>query len=95
MSLQSFIIYLQELLTMVDPKDSQSITIAFRALTATEELARRSRKADGMTCRIMGRAIDHFEELVQTSADFAGVPGDTISNTQKRRRLLMTLRAGC
>lgn len=87
MSLRNFIAYLQQLLTMVDPKDEASYELARKALEATVELAFASGKADSVTLRAMRRAQDEFFYLVKSAEDFAGKPGHFRENEQKRHRL--------
>ena len=95
MSLKNFIAYLQQLLTMVDPRDAESIERAKAALNATVQFAVASHKVDGRTHRAMYEAIDQFDLLVQTASSFAGRPGAYVENEQKRRRLLNALYPGC
>ena len=95
MSLNNFIAYLQQLLTMVDPQDAESIERAEAALNATVRFAVASHKVDGRTHRVMIDAIDQFDMLVRTAPSFAGKPGAYVENEQKRRRLLNALYPGC
>lgn len=96
MSYDNFLSYLQQLLTMVDPKNKYSVALAKSALSQTIALARISGKTDvGPTLRIMRMAERQFENLAEHRADFAGVPGEYEKNSIKRRRLGLVLRPGC
>ena len=95
MSLANFLSYLQQLLSMVDPKNKYSIGLAKNALSATISLARASGKADFTTLRAMVRAENQFQDLVEHAKDFAGVPGQYKENEQKRHRLEMMLVPHC
>ena len=95
MSLANFISYLQQLLSMVDPKNKYSVGLAKNALSATIALARASKKADPITIRAMVSAEKEFENLVEHAEDFAGVPGKFKENEQKRHRLEMMLVPHC
>ncbi len=87
MSLNSFLMYLQQLLTMMNPKDEYSIALAKTALNATVSLAAASGKADPKTLRIMSIAESDFRMLVRYAEDFAGIPGQYLQNEQKRKSM--------
>ena len=95
MSLENFLSYLQQILTMVNPHDAKSVALAREALTSTVALAMMSGKIDPMAHRVMVVAEDSFEYLVQNARDFAGILGEYASNKQKRRRLGMILGPHC
>lgn len=95
MSFGNFMMFLQQLLTMVEKKDEYSIALARSILQSTIALAKASGKVDGMTLRTMMMTVNRFDNLVQHAEEFAGKPGDISGNEQKRRRLEMTLRPGC
>lgn len=95
MSLKNFIIYLQQLITMLDPKNEYSVALAKSALSSTIALVRASGKADALTVRAMVHAEDEFRYLVEHAKDFAGVPGYFKENEQKRQRLEMMLIPHC
>ena len=95
MSLNSFLIYLQQLLTMVDSTNPYSVELAKSALRETFVLARLSEMADGFTLRTMKNALDTFDHLVSSRDQFAGVPGEFQENEKKRRRLGMVLGPRC
>ena len=95
MSLNSFLIYLQQLLTMVDSTNPYSVELAKSALRETFVLARLSEMADGFTLRTMKNALDTFDHLVSSRDQFAGVPGEFQENERKRRRLCAMLQPGC
>ena len=95
MSLNSFIAYLQQLLTMVNPKDKYSVALAKSALSSTIALAKASDKIDPLTARAMMAAENEFEYLVENAKDFAGKPGKFEENEKRRRRLQLTLIPSC
>ncbi len=87
MSMDNFLSYLQQLLTMVEPGNASSITLAKTALTTIIELARISNKADTITIRAMMNAESYFGYLVEHREDYIGVPGEYQKNQIKRQRL--------
>ena len=95
MSLNNFIMYLQQLLTMVESKNEYSVALAKNALSATVSLAKISGKADSITLRTMNAAMARFDMLVESKKDFAGKPGDVKGNEIKRMRLQTTLFPSC
>ena len=95
MSLNSFIAYLQQLLSMVNPDNDHLIVIAKEALSATIALAEASGKIDSVTRRTMDRAEYQFDYLIEHARDFAGVPGRFKENEQKRQGLKMMLVPHC
>ena len=95
MTTTRFIHYLQEILTMVDPKDKYSVVLARNALSTTIGLALGSQKADSRTSRLMREAERQFDYLVKHADEYAGQPGDFAGNEQKRRRLEMVLSPYC
>ena len=95
MSLDSFVRLLQELLTMVDPRDELSIECAKTTLRMVFALALKSGKADPFTMRCMDRAILIFEDLVRHRDDFIGKPGSFHTNNAKRQRLKNLLYPSC
>lgn len=95
MSFKNFIMYLQQILTMVDPKNEYSIALAKTALSSTISLAVASGKVDAPTIRVMRGSEDKFIYLVNHTKDFAGVPGQYLQNEQKRKRLEMFLYPHC
>jgi len=95
MSFKNFIMYLQQILTMVDPKNEYSIALAKTALSSTISLAIASGKVDAPTIRLMRGAEEKFNYLVNHTKDFAGIPGQYLQNEQKRKRLEMFLYPHC
>ena len=95
MSLNNFLSYLQQLLSMVDPANKYSVALAQAALDATVKLVRASGKADAVTMRTMVNAQREFRYLASHRDEFAGIPGDYNGNEQKRRRLGLMLQPGC
>ncbi len=95
MSLENYLSFLQQIITMTNPKDPASVALAKNALSAVTALAITSHKVDSLTWRIMDSAEDQFERLLRHKDDFQGVPGDYAGNSNKRHRLLNVLRPGC
>ena len=95
MSKKNFLMFLQELLTMVDKDNHYSVALAKNALTSVLAMAQVSRKVDGFTLRMMMRAEADFTRLVSYAEDFAGVPGDFQENEKKRNRLGQMLAPSC
>ena len=95
MSINNFLSYLQQILTMINPKDKYSVALGKSALSATIALAIASGKIDMETRRAMMIAENRFEYLAGNAEDFAGKPGDLVMNRKRRRRLLMVLTPGC
>ena len=69
MSYDNFLSYLQQLLSMVNPKDKYSIALAKTALSSTIMLAQASGKVDDRTSRSMGMAESLFQHLVNHAND--------------------------
>ena len=95
MSLNGFLTYLQQLITMVDAADPRSVGYARAALKNTVELARLSGKAGGPAMRVMVRALDQFDDIIRVRNQFAAEPGEFQENERKRRRLCAMLQPGC
>ena len=95
MTMDNFLSFLQQLLTMVDKKDPQSIALAKASLIAVTGLARSSRKVDAITVRSMVIAERQFDYLVMEKEDFAGVKGAYQENKIKRQRLANVIMPGC
>ena len=95
MSFDNFMSFLQQLLTMVDPRDEYSIALGKSILESTVALAHASGKVDRITFRTMDRAIHLFDALVRHAYEYAGKPGDFQGNEQKRHKLSMILGPGC
>ena len=95
MSLDNFLSYLQQLLTMVDSRNPYSVELAKAALRETFVLAKLSETADGFTLRTMSMALESFDHLALNRDQFAGVPGEYQENQKKRKRLGMMLVPRC
>ena len=95
MSLDSFLSYLQQLITMVDPEDPYSVDLAKDALDATVEITLKSQMASQVVQDVMKEARREFQFIVKHKDSYARVPGDLIMNGIKRRRLGTILRPGC
>lgn len=95
MSLNNFISYLQQILSMIDPNDPYSVALGKTALSATIRLAEVSEKAGPQTIRAMRIAENQFQYLAENAKDFAGKPGHYEENERRRHRLLMTVSPSC
>lgn len=95
MSLDNFLSFLQQLLSMVDSKNKYSIALAKVSLNSTVDLAIASGKVNALTHRVMYAAKEEFDDLVRNANDFAGKPGEYEENRNRRQRLLLVLRPGC
>lgn len=95
MSLENFLSFLQQIITMTNPKDTASVALAKNAVVSVIALARSSEKVDALTWRVMNEAEMLLEQLLRHQDDFAGKPGDYVGNKNKRHRLLNVLRPGC
>lgn len=87
MTMDNFLCYLQQLLTMVDSRNDCSISLAKTALLTILSLAKTSGKANGIVLKAMIIADRKFEYLVEHKDEFAGVPGEYQNNHVKRKRL--------
>lgn len=95
MTMDNFMSYLQQLLTMVDPGNAYSIELAKTALSTVLSLAKVSGKADALVLRTMMNAEREFEYLAAHRADFVGVPGEHQKNHVKRLRLAHVVMPSC
>ena len=95
MSLENFMIFLQQIITMTDPGDPVSVALAKTSVESVIALAYSSQKVDPATWRVMYSAEMRLDQLLRHKQDFAGKPGDYIGNQNKRHRLLNVLRPGC
>lgn len=95
MNENGFLMFLQQLLTMVEKTEPASVQCAKNALENVYALARQSGKSDSLTIRMMDSAIRLFDRLVWHKEDFAGQPGDYAGNEAKRHHLRMMLWPGC
>ena len=95
MNMNNFLSYLQQLLTMMDPGDLTSRTLAKNALMSTIALAISSNKVDPMTHRMMLAAEVRFDVLLHYRDHFVGVPGELEKNAQKRQRMADVLLPHC
>ena len=95
MSMDNFLWFLQQILTMVEPENASSVASAKAALIAVFGLAKSSGKADAITIRSMMIAEREFEYLVSHKADYVGVPGEYQKNQVKRQRLAHMIVPSC
>ena len=95
MTIDNFLSFLQQLLTMVDPDDQTSVALAKSSLLTTTALAESSKKIDKITFRAMRLAEDRIDYLIRHKDDYVGVPGEYQNNKIKRQRLAHILMPGC
>ena len=95
MSLENFLSFLQQIITITDPDNAASVALAKNAVVSVIALAYSSQKVDAFTWRVMHTAEMSLEQLLRHKDDFAGKPGDYTGNSNKRHRLLNVLRPGC
>lgn len=95
MSINNFIAYLQQILSMIDSKDKYSVALGEAALNATIALAQASEKIDEETYRAMMIAQREYRYLAENAKDYAGKPGRFDENEKRRRRLLMAISPSC
>ena len=95
MSQRGFIAFLQELITMTDPDDERSRRLAAMVLWNIIEMARKTNTVDSITMRLMYFASNDLNRLLEHRDEFAGVPGQTVENRAKRKRLLYALHPEC
>ena len=85
MSMDNFLSFLQQILTMVEPENASSVASAKAALIAVFGLAKSSGKADAITIRSMMIAEREFEYLVSHWEEF------TYHQKQNRKRLIFKI----
>lgn len=95
MTLDNFLSFLQQLITMTDPHNAASVALARNALTAVSGLARSTKMSDPLTQRAMAKAEVRFDALLYHREDFAGKPGEYMNNQHKRQRLRSYLAPEC
>lgn len=95
MSLNNFISYLQQILSMIDPEDKYSVALGKNALSVTIALAVASGKVDAKTEQVMRIAEHQYRYLAENAKDFSGKPGKFEENEKRRRRLLTVISPGC
>lgn len=95
MTYESYIKFLQEVLTMVDNTDPHSIAHAKSLLQVLKGFVASSGMISPLTERIMNMSIAKFDYLAAHKHDFAGVPGDFNNNQRKRDRLAAVLQPAC
>ena len=95
MTIDNFLSYLQQILSMVDKNDEKSVFQAKTALVSIAELVEYSGKADLMTRRYIQYAVAIFENLAEDADDYADKPGASTINIQRRNRLKMAICPSC
>lgn len=95
MTIDNFLSFLQQLLTMVDPKNECSIAIARNTLSGIITLASTSHKVEAITLRAMKMAEMEFDYLIENRNDFIGKPGQYELNNTRRHRLYHVIMPSC
>ena len=95
MTMDNFLSFLQQILTMTDTESASSVALAKAAVTAVAGLAKSSKKTNGITLRAMMNAEMYFDALLVHKDDYAGVPGEYQQNQIKRQRLEHMLNPHC
>lgn len=95
MTMENFLSYLQQLLSMVSMNNRESVVLAEAALENTIALAVNSGKVDPVTLRAMRTAQGKFHYLMMHKADFEGKPGQYLENRKRRQRLSNFIVPGC
>lgn len=95
MSLNNFLSYLQQLLTMVDPENPYSVGLVKTSLSAIVALAKGSQMVDAFTMRVMIGAEERLQYLIQHADDFKGKPGEYEENRHRRKRLELVCYPHC
>ena len=95
MSLNNFLSYLQQLLTMVDPENPYSVGLVKTSLSAIVALAKGSQMVDAFTMRVMMGAEERLQYLIQHADDFKGKPGEYEENRHRRKHLELVCYTHC
>lgn len=95
MSLENYLMFLQQVITMTDPEDLSSRSLAKIAMESVLAMASRSHMSDPVTIRAMRTALTSFDFLMANRKDFAGKKGAYLENRAKRQRLEMALVPHC
>lgn len=95
MSLENYLMFLQQVITMTDPEDLSSRSLAKIAMESVLAMAYKSQMSDPVTIRAMRTALSSFDFLMSNRKDFAGKKGAYLENRAKRQRLEMALVPHC
>lgn len=95
MTLDNFLSFLQQIITMTDPNDRAAVALAKNALNSVLALGQCSGMTDAFTLRLMMRAENLLTQLLYHRDEFAGKPGDYAGNQNRRHRLRNVLTPGC
>lgn len=95
MNYDTFLKFLQSIITMVDENDPESVKNGKTILENLRVLIWSSGKANGQVMRMIGGAVENYENLIRFKDDFAGAPGDIMRNRAKRDRLAMAIYPRC
>ena len=95
MTLNNFLSYLQQLLTMVDPSNKYSCGLVKASLSSTVALAVGSGKADAYCIRVMRGAEANIDRLIVHADEFKGYTGAYELNMHNRKMLEQVCRPHC
>ena len=96
MSIENFLSFLQQLLTIVDPEDPQSVNMVKSLLLDLKILSDHTTKPFGFSTRsLITAANSEINYLIAHSSEFAGKPGEYDANRKKRQRLQFLLTPHC
>ena len=96
MTTENFLSFLQQLLTIVDPKDQQSVNMVKSLLLDLKILSDHNTKPFGLVTRRMITVANlRIDYLIEHSSEFAGKPGEYDANHKKRQRLHILLTPHC
>ena len=95
MSLENYLMFLQQVITMTDPEDVSARALAKISLESVLAMAKKSGMSDYLTINVMSSAVESIEFLLSNKKDFAGKKGAYLENKTKRQRLFMALKPHC
>ena len=95
MNYDTFLKFLQSVITMTDINDPESVANSSMLLSNLYRLILSSGMADGGVRQMAAVAAHHSEELLMQREEFAGAPGHFRTNKAKRDRLAMALYPHC
>lgn len=91
MEMDDFLVFLQQVLTMVDARDPGSIDLGNVALITVTGLARKSDRTSPMVLKTMEASMHLFGQLIAHREEFIPVPGETQKNQLRKQRLLKVI----
>ena len=96
MTVENFLSFLQQLLTIVNPNDQQSVNMVKSLLLDLKILSDHDTKTFGrLTYMTIAAANSQIDFLIEHSSEFAGKTGEYDANYKKRQRLHILLAPHC